>query len=312
MSKYTLTELLERGELDVRQELIKRPNPAIWDIILKELGGAYVLAPVNSGGMMLGVSSILEKSIDDADAVRLNKEKIIEGFQLYDKLEKLSETKIKSRLAALVRLEIAKQQQEYINKSRYKADFPYWLKMATWGWDEGAALIHGLEPRTIKPPYPDSNRELFPIIKSWLECREHATRALNAGQLRGYSKPVEFLRWAESIGYPIPKSLKGHFGGSEAITRRVNNESQPVSAIALKKPKRADVLSPLINRAIKECCSDEISDVWNTLRDYANAKVSPLYGIVEEGLQYRNQKDETKYLSKKALGARLKRLKTPR
>jgi hypothetical protein len=309
MSKYTLTELLERGELDVREERIKRPNLTIWNLIQNELGGAYVLSLATGGGAGMGVARVIERT-PAAEDIWIRK--IIEGFQRYDELEKLSETKIKSRLAALVRLEIAKQQQEYINKSRYKADFPYWLKMATWGWDEGAALIHGLEPRTIKPPYPDSNRELFPIIKSWLECREHATRALNAGQLRGYSKPVEFLRWAESIGYPIPKSLKGHFGGSEAITKRVNNESQPVSAIALKKPKRADVLSPLINRAIKECCSDEISDVWNTLRDYANAKVSPLYGIVEEGLQYRNQKDETKYLSKKALGARLKRLKTPR
>ncbi len=91
-----------------------------------------------------------------------------------------------------------------------------------------------------------------------------------------------------------------------------HNETQPMSAITLKKPKRTNVLSPLINRAIKECGSDDISDVWNTLRDYANAKVSPLYGIVEDGLQYRNQKDEIKYLSKKALGARLKRLKIPR
>jgi len=309
MSKYTLTELLERGELDVREERIKRPNLTIWNLIQNELGGAYVLSLATGGGAGMGVARVIERT-PAAEDIWIRK--VIEGFQRYDELEKLSETEIKSKLTVLFRLEIENRQQEYITKFRYEADFPYWLKMATWTLEEGAALIHGLEPRTIKPSNRDSTRERFPILKSWLECREHAWRAVRAGLLKGNSKPVDFLIWAESLGYPIPEGLQGHFGGSEAITKRVNNESQPVSAIALKKPKRADVLSPLINRAIKECCSDEISDVWNTLRDYANAKVSPLYGIVEEGLQYRNQKDETKYLSKKALGARLKRLKTPR
>ena len=113
----------------------------------------------------------------------------------------------------LYRFEIERQQQAYIR--RYEADFPYWLKMATWRWDEGAALIHGLEPRRIKLPYPDSAKELFPIIKSWVECREHAFCALRAGQLKESSKPVEFLRWAESLGYPIPEGLQGFYKACE-------------------------------------------------------------------------------------------------
>ncbi len=113
----------------------------------------------------------------------------------------------------LYRFEIERQQQAYIR--RYEADFPYWLKMATWRWDEGAALIHGLEPRRIKLPYPDSTKEFFPIIKSCVECREHAVCALRAGQLRESSKPVEFLRWAESLGYPIPEGLQGFYKACE-------------------------------------------------------------------------------------------------
>jgi hypothetical protein len=114
-----------------------------------------------------------------------------------------------------------RQQQAYISKWRYEADFSYWLKMATWTSDEGAALIHGLEPRRIKIPYPNSTRELFPIIKSWLECREHAVCALRAGQLKESSKPVEFLRWAESLGYPIHEGLQRLFGESQAKTKPV-------------------------------------------------------------------------------------------
>ena len=213
---------------------------------------------------------------------------------------------------ALYRLEMERQQQAYITKWRYEADFSYWLKMATWTSDEGAALIHGLDPRRIKIPYPDSTRELFPIIKSWLECRKHAVCALRAGQLRESSKPVEFLRWAESLGYPISEGLQGLFGESEAKTKLAINVTLPVSAVTLKKPKRTDVLSPLITRAIKECGSDEISAVWNTLCDYARNKVTPLYGIVPEGLQYDNQNEDPKTFNKRALGERLKRLKTPR
>jgi hypothetical protein len=119
----------------------------------------------------------------------------------------------------LFRLEIENRQQEYITKFRYEADFPYWLKMATWTFEEGAKLIHGLEPRTIKPPYPDSTREVFPTIKSWLECREHAWRAVRAGLLKGNSKPVDFLIWAESLGYPIPEGLQGLFEKNEAKTK---------------------------------------------------------------------------------------------
>ena len=122
---------------------------------------------------------------------------------------------------ALYRLEMERQQQAYITKWRYEADFSYWLKMATWTWDEGAALIHGLEPRRIKLPYPDSTKELIPIVQSWVECWEHAHRALRAGKLKQFSKPVEFLRWAESLGYPIPEGLQGLFGESQAKTKPV-------------------------------------------------------------------------------------------
>lgn len=121
---------------------------------------------------------------------------------------------------ASYRVEMQRQQQAYINKWRYEADFSYWLKMATWRWDEGAALIHGLEPRRIKLPYPDSTRELFPIIKSWLECREHAFHALRAGELKEFTRPVEFLKWARSRGCPIPEGLKGLLGVSDAKTKK--------------------------------------------------------------------------------------------
>lgn len=216
MSKDTLTQLLEKNQLDVRQERIKRPNLTIWNLIQNELGGAYVLSLATGGGAGMGVARVIQRT-PAAEDIWIRK--IIEGFQRYDELEKLSETEIKSKLTVLFRLEIEREQQAYIAKLRLKADFPYWLKMATWTWEEGAALIHGLEPRTVKPANRDSTREVFPTIKSWLESRDHALRAIRAGQLKYYSKPIEFLKWAESLGYPIPGGLQVLFAKNEAKTK---------------------------------------------------------------------------------------------
>lgn len=311
MSKNSMTESLEKREVDVVKERIKRPDKRIWYIVEKEVGAAYVLASLASGGIALPARSIEGKSIND-DAIRLKREKFIAGFKRYDKLAKLGEAAIENKYKDLVRLEIEHQQQAYITQWRLEADFPYWLKMPFWTYLEGAALIHGLQPKEEKIHYHDLTRELFPIIKSWRECREHALRALQAGQLKYNSKPIEFLTWAKSLGYPIAEGLQGLFGGSEELTKRVNNESQPISVITLKKPKRTDALYPLITRAIKECNSYESSAVWNKMCDYARNKVTPFYGIAEEGLQYNNQKDQPRYFNKGALRERLKRLKTPR
>ena len=166
----------------------------------------------------------------------------------------------------------------------------------------------------IEFDYPDSTRELLPIIKSWLECREHAFRALRAGQLRETSKPVEFLRWAESLGYPIPKGLQGLFGGSEAQTKLAINVTPPVSAVTLKQPKRANVLSPLINQAIEDCGENtEWASVWNKLVSYSKDPREPLVGLTDSGLKYETQQGEHgfAFLTKDALRKRLKRINSP-
>ena len=50
MAKLTLTELLQKDELDLRQELSERPDSRIWYLVEKELGGAYVIGTLASGG----------------------------------------------------------------------------------------------------------------------------------------------------------------------------------------------------------------------------------------------------------------------
>ena len=120
MAKLTLTELRQKGELDVRQELIKRPDSRIWYLVEKELGGAYVIGTLASGGGAVGsrvmdARSIPDKSVD-ADKTELRFEKFIAGFNLYDRLAKLGEPEIETKYSDSVRHEMERKQQEYISK----------------------------------------------------------------------------------------------------------------------------------------------------------------------------------------------------
>jgi hypothetical protein len=89
---------------------------------------------VGSGAM--GSRSNPAKSVD-ADAIKLQHLKFIEGFVCYDKLAKLGEQEIEIKYSDLARLEIEREQEAYITKRRLHADFLYWLKMATWNLEEG-------------------------------------------------------------------------------------------------------------------------------------------------------------------------------
>lgn len=309
MTKDALTELLANGELNIAQEREKRPDKRIWEIVEKELGGAYVVALFSSGGFAHGQRVTPAPTIE---AIRLQRNKYIEGLQRYDELKKLEEPEIRDRYIESIRLKLEREQQEYISKFRLGADFSNWSKMAFWTYREGAALIHGLDPDLIKSRERTLTKTRFPIIKSWVECKEHAFRAVIAGLLESESEPAEFIRWAESLGYPIPQGLQGLSGECEAIATSAIDDASSASGTSLKELKRENVLSPIINQAIKECGNSKTAEVWNKLRDYAKAQKTPFYGIAEEGLQYMNQDDIPKALSKRALGDRLKRLSKSR
>jgi len=314
MTKDALSVLLKKGELDTVQERMNRSDARIWDMVVKELGGDHVIASLSSGGGAMGgrVARPVPAPTIDIEARRLQQQKFIEGFHRYDELEKLGELEIQNRYIESFRLRKEREQQEYISKWRLGAAFPYWLKMPFWSYLEGAALVHGLDPRAIKSHDRDFNKTHFPIVQSWSECKEHAYRAASAGQLKIKSKPVEFLRWAESLGYPLPEGLQGLSGQNEAISKPAIDDAQPASRANLKVLKRENVLSPIIDEAITECGSSKTAAVWNKLREYAVAQKPPFYGITEDGLQYMNQDDIPKALSKRALGDRLKRLSTSR
>jgi hypothetical protein len=74
--------------------------------------------------------------------------------------------------------------------------------------------------------------------------------------------------------------------------------------------KRRNILSPVIEQAQRECIDRyDVAEVWNMMCDLARRRQKPLYGVVEDGIQYTDEFDRPKVLRKKALSERLKRRK---
>lgn len=103
--------------------------------------------------------------------------------------------------------------------------------------------------------------------------------------------------------------------GNQWLTGRGYLEQwQPGTPVAVntvdRKLKRArkDNLTPIIEQAQAGCKNPyDTPEVWNALATLATQKVYPLFGLAQEGIQYKDHEDEADILSKDALRKRLKR-----
>lgn len=89
------------------------------------------------------------------------------------------------------------------------------------------------------------------------------------------------------------------------------NASHTAFLVPLKSHRIGrDLISPAIEDAQSKCADPfDVPAVFNELSAMAEAKVRPLYGIVEEGIQWTNDKDEPQILKRKNLSDRLARAK---
>ena len=84
-------------------------------------------------------------------------------------------------------------------------------------------------------------------------------------------------------------------------------------APAIPKNQRPDLLTPLIEKAQSgETDPFSAAVIWPKLRNMAELKTTPFIGITESGLQWIDANDSAKFLTKRALGDRLRRVKRAR
>lgn len=78
----------------------------------------------------------------------------------------------------------------------------------------------------------------------------------------------------------------------------------------IRKNQRPDLLTPLIEKAQRgESDPFNAAVIWPKLCDMAEQKVKPFIGKTGDGLQWIDANDDPKFLSKEALGDRLRRAK---
>ena len=85
------------------------------------------------------------------------------------------------------------------------------------------------------------------------------------------------------------------------------------NAPAIPKNQRPNLLTPLIEKAQRgETDLFSAAVIWPKLCDMAERKTTPFIGKTESGLQWIDANDSPQFLTKNALGDRLRRQKNPR
>ncbi len=98
------------------------------------------------------------------------------------------------------------------------------------------------------------------------------------------------------------------FGAPSAANDAATSAANGVRPAVPIKAKRSNLLTPLINAAQILCIDPyDTPSVWAKLREMAVAKKTPFIGVTDEGLQWIDEQDQTKYMSLKNLRDRLSR-----
>lgn len=95
--------------------------------------------------------------------------------------------------------------------------------------------------------------------------------------------------------------------GDAATAHQIKQEGKEI----LQKARRRNLMTPLIEAAQHQCADPlDVPAVFAVLRRWAREKVPrvPLVGATEDGLQWLDDEDELRNLSRKSLGDRLRRL----
>ena len=115
--------------------------------------------------------------------------------------------------------------------------------------------------------------------------------------------------WGERKAKEMMVIVTERFQGPTPVATQ--NKVKSIQGLAVsraRKPRRQDLLAPLVKKALKECGSDAAL-VFSLMRQWAAEKPPrpPLVGVTEDGIQWRDSKDEVPTLSRRALSARIKR-----
>jgi hypothetical protein len=154
--------------------------------------------------------------------------------KLRDELESLSLTELQNRVTE--ELALTDWWSEGIND----ADYKYWLRIASWTYEESVLLAHGLEPRKINIDKIRKYSNFIEKAKSICDMEEILIRDVKHRQLHETkipTSPLDFINWLIEKGFDVPKqfTLKLPTQYSEPIIRET--KSRPSNDSLVSRPR---------------------------------------------------------------------------
>jgi len=203
----------------------------------------------------------------------------------------------------------------------------HWLRQDLWTIAEAASLLAGQDPTDLPPAIRRLNKDVYskgleerlgalieahsPHIdfgKARIDALDAIGRAISAGHLQNVHE--KWLRPADVIGWASKTGLWSGFpyAGKDATPPRCNQTEAPLAA----STRERDELTPLIREALQRASNPSSNaEVLTILRSWTEPtrKRHPLVDVTDGEIKWLNESGEAQFLTKKALGNRLNRLR---
>ena len=172
-----------------------------------------------------------------------------------------------------------KEASKFYNLATAAANYPYWLKMDYWTFDEAVALLLGKDPRIVNPsamqreiPTGASRAALSPFVQQYQQLRTLAERshALSARQL----KPVDVVGWAHRVqACEIPAPLLA------AVINKLTLAETPTGALKTERVDSVQMATQIIGMTPKRWSTQRLAELDRHRKLNGTAAAAEKFGI---------------------------------
>jgi len=199
-----------------------------------------------------------------------------------------------------------------------------WIKQDLWRLTEAASLLAGQDPNSTPPSVEQIDKQVreknlkirfealtnaYAPLMEFKKARDEAIEAIRRAIIAGtieceggeWVRPADVIRWASERNtwrnFPFsPKDLDHQTPQTQALP-------------ALKKMRDRDVVAPLLRDALRAAKNpNSNAEVLNILRSWAGSR-HPLVDVVDGEVKWLDDQDEPRFITKKALADRLRRIR---
>lgn len=186
---------------------LTRPNADIEYLLLREFPQYLWLMPPpispGHGNLVVPITPEQKQQQDDL------RQRIEHRRQELLTLRLTNSNEFAKLVAELRAMDAAEAEaKRFFNQPQARADFSHWAKLDYWTLEEGVALCFGRSPKFVTKKSVESDREVSPFARQFMDALEIATRARAMNQIQDSNLPGFFIAWAKRMDLPFPTELE--------------------------------------------------------------------------------------------------------